>query len=280
MRPISDVAADLGLSFNDLEPYGRDKAKVPLDVFPKGRAPGKLIVITAITPTPAGEGKSTTAVGLVQGLAKIGKRAALTIRQPSLGPVFGHKGGGTGGGKATVQPAADINLHFTGDFHAIASAHNLLAAMTDNAAYRAAIQGFTADGISWRRVTDAEDRALRRIVTGVGGSSNAPLRETGYDIASASEIGAIVALAGDYADLRARLSSVVVGWTGDRKPVTAADVRAVGAMMALLRDAMKPNLVQTAEGQPAIVHTEKIEARAVSCSKSDDACAQRGPITS
>lgn len=266
MRPISDVAADLGLSFQDLEPYGRDKAKVPLDVFPKGRAAGKLVVITAITPTPAGEGKSTTAVGLVQGLAKIGKRAALTIRQPSLGPVFGHKGGGTGGGRATVQPATDINLHFTGDFHAIASAHNLLAAMTDNAAYRAAIQGFTADGISWRRVTDAEDRALRRTVTGIGGASNAPLRETGYDISAASEIGAVLALARDYADLRDRLSSVVVGWTRDRRPVTAADVRAVGAMMALLRDALKPNLVQTVEGQPAIVHTGPFGNIAHGCS--------------
>lgn len=238
----------------DLEPYGHDKAKVPLDAFPAGRTPGRLIVVTAITPTPAGEGKSTTAVGLVQGLGKTGRRAALTIRQPSLGPVFGHKGGGTGGGKATVQPATDINLHFTGDFHAIESAHNFLAAMTDNVAYRGTLPGFGAENVTWRRVTDAEDRGLRRIVTGIGGANNAPMRETGYDISSASEIGAILALARGYADLRARLSDVVVGWTTDNRPVTAAQVRAVGPMMALLRDAMKPNLVQTAEGQPAIVH--------------------------
>ncbi len=266
MRPIAEVAADLGLSLADLEPYGRDKAKVPLDVFPKGRSQGKLIVVTAITPTPAGEGKSTTAVGLVQGLAKIGKRAALTIRQPSLGPVFGHKGGGTGGGRATVQPATDINLHFTGDFHAIASAHNLLAAMTDNATYRGAIPGFAPEGTSWRRVTDAEDRSLRRVVTGVGGSVNAPLRETGYDISAASEIGAVLALAKDYQDLRERISNVVVGWPSTRKPVTAADVRAVGAMMALLRDALKPNLAQTVEGQPALVHTGPFGNIAHGCS--------------
>ncbi len=263
---MADIAAELGLRYADLEPYGHDKAKVPLDVFPAGRKPGKLVVVTAITPTPAGEGKSTTAVGLVQGLGKTGRRAVLTIRQPSLGPVFGHKGGGTGGGKSTVQPAAEINLHFTGDFHAIESAHNLLAAMTDNVAYRGALPGFAANGITWRRVTDAEDRALRRIVAGLGGTAAAPLTETGYDISSASEIGAILALARDYADLRARLGSVVVGWTRERKPVTASDVRAVGAMMALLRDALKPNLVQTAEGQPAIVHTGPFGNIAHGCS--------------
>jgi formate--tetrahydrofolate ligase len=153
MRPLADVAADLGLSMADLEPYGRDKAKVPLESFPKGDSRGKLVVVTAITPTPLGEGKSTTAVGLVQGLGKIGKRVALTIRQPSLGPVFGHKGGGTGGGKATVQPAVDINLHFTGDFHAMESAHNLLAAMADNAAYRGAVDGLEPQGITWRCAT-------------------------------------------------------------------------------------------------------------------------------
>ncbi|MEX0761724.1 MAG: formate--tetrahydrofolate ligase [Dehalococcoidia bacterium] len=254
MRPIADVAAELGLSPASLEPYGNDKAKIPLDAFPKNDDPGKLIVVTAITPTPAGEGKSTTAVGLTQGLAKIGKRPALTIRQPSLGPVFGHKGGGTGGGKSVVRPAEEINLHFTGDFHAMESAHNFLAAMTDNVAYRGSIDCFKAAGVTWRRVTDAEDRALRQIVTGVGGNSNAPLREAGFDISSASEIMAILALARDYKDLRERLGNIVVGWTEDRKPVTANDVRAVGSMMALLRDALKPNLVQTAEGQPALVH--------------------------
>ncbi len=265
MRPIADVAADLGLNVDQLEPYGKDKLKIPLSAFPTsntfsdtsgntGGAPAKLIVVTAITPTPAGEGKSTTAVGLTQGLAKIGKKPVLTIRQPSLGPVFGHKGGGTGGGKSTVQPAVDINLHFTGDFHAIESAHNFLAAMTDNAAYRGLIEGFGPTGITWRRVTDAEDRALRDVVTGIGGTTTAPLRETGFDISSASEIMAIMALAHDYEDLRLRLSSIVVGWTSDRLPVCASEIGAVGSMMALLRDALKPNLCQTLEGQPAIVH--------------------------
>jgi formate--tetrahydrofolate ligase len=254
MRPISDVAADLGLPIDQLEPYGNDKFKIPLSAFPTSDTPAKLIVVTAITPTPAGEGKSTTAVGLTQGLAKIGKKPVLTIRQPSLGPVFGHKGGGTGGGKSTVQPAVDINLHFTGDFHAIESAHNMLAAMTDNAAHRGLIEGFTPSGITWRRVTDAEDRALRNVVTGVGGQTVGPLRETGFDISSASEIMAIMALAHDYEDLRLRLSSIVVGWTEDKFPVCASEIKAVGAMMALLRDALKPNLCQTLEGQPAIVH--------------------------
>jgi formate--tetrahydrofolate ligase len=254
MRPIKDVAADLGLPYDKLEPYGAGKAKVPLSVFPKSKTPAKLIVVTAITPTPAGEGKSTTAVGLTQGLAKIGKRPVLTIRQPSLGPVFGHKGGGTGGGKSTVQPAVDINLHFTGDFHAIESAHNFLAAMTDNAVSRGAVEQFTPTGITWRRVTDAEDRGLRNVVTGIGGKAVGPLRETGYDISAASEIMAIMALAQDYGDLRMRLSSVVVGWTEDGIPITAAEIKAVGSMMALLRDALKPNIVQTLEGQPAIVH--------------------------
>ena len=254
MRPIAEVAAEIGLGQGDYEPYGHDKAKVPFESFPSNGKNGKLIVITAITPTPAGEGKSTTAAGLTQGLAKIGEQAVLTIRQPSLGPVFGHKGGGTGGGKATVEPSGDINLHFTGDFHAMESAHNLLAAMTDNAAYRGAIKGFEASGITWRRVTDAEDRSLRDVVTGIGGKANAPMRQTGFDISSASEIMAILALAKDYADLRQRLSDVVVGWTSDGRPVTANEIRAVGSMMALLKDALKPNLAQTAEGQPALVH--------------------------
>ncbi len=254
LRPIADVAAELGLSFEDLEPYGRDKAKVPLDSFPKRSMPGKLVVVTAITPTPAGEGKSTTAVGLTQGLAKIGKSVALTIRQPSLGPVFGHKGGGTGGGRATVQPAEEINLHFTGDFHAMESAHNLLAALTDNAVYRSAIPSFEASGITWRRVTDAEDRSLRQIVTGVGGGANAPMREAGFDISSASEMMAILALTNGYQDLRNRIGDIVVGWTRDRTPVTAREIGGIGSIMALLRDAVKPNLAQTLEGQPAIVH--------------------------
>ena len=254
LLPITEVASSLGLSPDALELYGTDKAKVPLDAFPKRVRPGKLVVVTAITPTPAGEGKSTTAVGLTQGLAKVGKSVALTIRQPSLGPVFGHKGGGTGGGMSTVQPAEEINLHFTGDFHAMESAHNLLAAMTDNAVYRGAIPGLEAGGITWRRVTDAEDRGLRHIASGLGGNANGPTREAGFDISSASEIMAILALTSGYSDLRERLQNIVVGWTKDRSPVYARDVRGIGSMMALLRDAVKPNLAQTREGQPAIVH--------------------------
>ena len=254
LRPISDVAQELGISPQDLEPYGNDKAKLPLHSFPKREHPGKLVVVTAITPTPAGEGKSTTAVGLTQGLARIGRSVALTIRQPSLGPVFGHKGGGTGGGKSTVQPAEEINLHFTGDFHAIESTHNLLAAMTDNAAYRSSVDGLAPSGITWRRVTDAEDRSLRDIVTGVGGASNAPMRQAGYDISSASEMMAILALTNGYKDLRKRIGDIVVGWTKDRSPVRATDIGGIGSLMALLRDAVKPNLAQTLEGQPTIVH--------------------------
>ena len=255
MRKIDDIAIDMGLDPGKLEPYGYDKAKVPLDAFPSVDDKAKLIVITAITPTPAGEGKSTTAVGLVQGLAKIGKKPVLTIRQPSLGPVFGHKGGGTGGGKSTVEPAVDVNLHFTGDFHAIESAHNLLAAMVDNAVFRNSIEGFDASGVTWRRVTDAEDRGLRTIMTGGGGRLNGPVRETGFDINAASEIMAICSLAESYSDLRDRIGDIVVGWKRDRKtPVTAREINAVGSIMALLRDAIKPNLVQTSEGQPAIVH--------------------------
>ena len=255
MRKIDDIAIDMGLDPNELEPYGHDKAKVPLDAFPNVDDKAKLIVITAITPTPAGEGKSTTAVGLVQGLAKIGKKPVLTIRQPSLGPVFGHKGGGTGGGKSTVEPAVDVNLHFTGDFHAIESAHNLLAAMVDNAVFRNSIEGFDVSGVTWRRVTDAEDRALRTIMTGGGGRLNGPVRETGFDINAASEIMAICSLAESYSDLGDRIGDIVVGWKRDRKtPVTAREINAVGSIMALLRDAIKPNLVQTSEGQPAIVH--------------------------
>ncbi|MCS5643214.1 MAG: formate--tetrahydrofolate ligase [Dehalococcoidia bacterium] len=255
MRTIEEIANDMGLDPTKLEPYGHDKAKVPLDAFPNVADKAKLIVVTAITPTPAGEGKSTTAVGLVQGLAKIGKKPILTIRQPALGPVFGHKGGGTGGGKSTVEPAVDVNLHFTGDFHAIESAHNLLAAMVDNAVFRNSIEGFDASGVTWRRVTDAEDRALRTIMTGGGGRLNAPVRETGFDINAASEIMAICSLAESYSDLRDRIGDIVVGWKRDgRTPVTAREINAVGSIMALLRDAIKPNLVQTSEGQPAIVH--------------------------
>ncbi len=254
LRPISDIAGQAGLAHEALELYGPYKAKVPLEAFPEKPRPGKLAVVTAITPTPAGEGKTTVAVGLTQGLARIGLRPALTMRQPSLGPVFGHKGGGTGGGRATVQPAEEINLHFTGDFHAIQSAHNLLAAMTDNAAHRGVARDLAFDRITWRRVTDAEDRALRQIITGVGGPINGPMREGRFDISAASEIMAIIALSSGYADLRQRLGDIVVGWNGHGGPVRARDIGGTGALMALLRDAVKPNLVQTREGQPAFVH--------------------------
>ena len=266
VRPISEVVEKLGLAWGDIEPFGLDKVKVPLDSIPGPPLTGKLVVVTAITPTPAGEGKTTTSIGLTDGLARIGKRAVLAIREPSIGPLFGRKGGGTGGGLATVEPSADVNLHFTGDFHAIQSAHNFLAAMADNAARSGAIGGFAAHGITWRRVTDVQDRALRRIVTGVGGRGDGPLRDTGFDISAASEVMAIVALAADYDDLRERLSQIVVGWTDDEAPVTAAQFDCVGAMMVLLRDALKPNLVQTAEGQPAIVHTGPFGNIAHGCS--------------
>jgi formate--tetrahydrofolate ligase len=257
LKSIREIANTLGLDYSLIEPFGNDKAKVPLSNFPTENINGQkshMVVVTAITPTPSGEGKSTTAVGLTQGLGKVGRRPVLTIRQPSLGPVFGHKGGGTGGGRATVQPSVDINLHFTGDFHAVESAHNLLGSMVDNSVYRKQIDGFTPQGITWRRVTDAEDRALRSITTGLGGKLNSPLRETGFDISAASEIMAICALATSYSDLRNRLENIVVGWTEDRRPVLAKETNSVGSMMALLKDALKPNLVQTSEGQPAFVH--------------------------
>jgi formate--tetrahydrofolate ligase len=266
VRPLPEIAEAVGLRFDDLEPYGRDKAKIPLELFPKNGTPGKLIVVTAITPTPAGEGKTTTTLGLTDGLNAIGRRAIATIRQPSLGPLFGRKGGGTGGGRATAEPATDINLHFTGDFHAIESAHNFLAAMADNTAHNAMLDGFSPTNITWRRVTDAEDRALRHVVTGIGGRTDGPLRETGYDISAASEIMAIIALAKDYEDLRQRIGDIVVGWTNDRKPVTARDVQAVGSMMVLLKDALKPNLVQTQDGNPVVAHAGPFGNIAHGCS--------------
>ena len=252
IKPIEQIAEEFGIGKDSLEFYGKYKAKIPLENIKNNKS--KLIVVTAITPTPLGEGKSTTAIGLTQGFGKINKNVALTIRQPSLGPVFGHKGGGTGGGKATVEPAVDINLHFNGDFHAMESAHNFLAAMVDNSVYRGVINNFYPENITWRRVTDAEDRSLRSIVSGVGGSANAPVRTTGFDISAASEIMAILALTDSYKDLRERLGNIVVGWKKDKTPVLAKDINAVGSMMALLRDAIKPNLAQTVEGQPAIVH--------------------------
>ncbi|HJM76624.1 MAG TPA: formate--tetrahydrofolate ligase [Dehalococcoidia bacterium] len=265
MRPIAEIVSEMGLDRDSVEPHGREIVKVPLESFPQGSG-GKLIVVTAITPTPAGEGKTTTSIGLTDGLAKIGKHPVLTIREPSLGPLFGRKGGGTGGGNATVHPSNDINLHFTGDFHAIQSAHNFLAAMTDNAARLAQIEGFTPDSITWRRVTDAQDRALRQVVTGVGGRIDGPLRETGFDTSAASEIMAILALANDYIDLRQRLSDIVVGWRSRTEPVTAGDINCVGAMMVLLKDSLKPNLVQTVGGQPTVIHAGPFGNIAHGCS--------------
>ena len=266
LRPIAEVVVAMGLDWDAIEPYGREIVKVPLSAIPRSNGDAKLVVVTAITPTPAGEGKTTTCIALTDALARLGKSALVTIRQPSLGPLFGRKGGGTGGGRATVHPATDINLHFTDDFLAIGSAHNFLAAMADNAARSGEIEGFTPDGITWRRVTDAEDRALRRVITGVGGPADGPLRETGFDILAASEIMAILALTTDYVDLRRRLSDVVVGWTAERAPVTAGDLGCVGAMMVLLKDALKPNLAQTVEGQPALIHTGPFGNIAHGCS--------------
>ena len=256
MKTIKEISSEMNLDYSSLELYGNDKAKIPLTLFDQKTQndQNSLIVITAITPTPAGEGKSTTAVGLTQGLAKIGEKPILTIRQPSLGPVFGNKGGGTGGGKSTVQPAVDINLHFTGDFHAIQSAHNLLAATVDNSVYRNKLNGLDVDGISFGRVIDSQDRSLRNISINIGGKSGRGTKNSGFDISSASEIMAICALSTSYEDLRYRLENIIIGWTKDNTPVFAKEVGCVGSMMALLRDTLKPNLVQTVEGQPAIVH--------------------------
>ena len=266
MRPIAEIAEQLGLDPKVIIPYGHFKAKIPLEAIRQNGHRGKLVVVTGITPTRAGEGKTTTSVGLTQGLGKIGKRVVATLREPSLGPIFGIKGGGTGGDKSRVMPEDEVNIHFTGDAHAVGSAHNLLAALTDNVAQRGRIAGLDPSGITWRRVTDVEERSLRTIISGLGGSANAPVRETGFDIVTASEIMAILALSSDLEDLRARLSRTVVGFTGEGKPVTANDVCAVGSMMSLLRYAIQPNLVQTTEGQPVLVHTGPFGNIAHGCS--------------
>ena len=254
MLPIVEVARSLGLDDEFVIPYGHFKAKVSLDAIPSNGRRGKLIVVTGMTPTQAGEGKTTTTVGLTQAMGRLGHNVTATLREPSLGPIFGIKGGGTGGGAARVVPEDEINIHFTGDAHAVASAHNLLSALTDNTAQRGSIDGFAPDGITWRRVVDVEERALRSIVTGLGGDANAPIRESGFDIVTASEVMAILALSSGLDDLRQRLTRIVVGFTGGGQPVTAGDVGAVGSMMALLRYAIQPNLVQTLEGQPVLVH--------------------------
>ncbi|SNX68804.1 formate-tetrahydrofolate ligase [Cereibacter ovatus] len=255
-QPIQKIGARLGIPAEDLIPYGHDKAKVSQTFIRglEGRPEGKLILVTAINPTPAGEGKTTTTVGLGDGLNRIGKRAVICIREASLGPNFGMKGGAAGGGLSQVVPMEDMNLHFTGDFHAITSAHNLLSAMIDNHIYWGNDLGLDARRITWRRVMDMNDRALRDIVVNLGGVANGFPRETGFDITVASEIMAILCLSEDLADLEWRLGNIVVGYRRDRSPVFCRDLKADGAMAVLLKDAMQPNLVQTIENNPAFVH--------------------------
>ncbi len=257
LRPILDVAREkLGIEAEHLQPYGHTKAKVELPYIRslENRADGKLILVTAITPTPAGEGKTTTTVGLSDGLNRIGKKAVACLREPSLGPCFGMKGGAAGGGYAQVVPMTDINLHFTGDFHAITSANNLLAALVDNHIYWGNALGLDPRRVSWRRALDMNDRALRQIVSSLGGVSNGYPREDGFDITVASEVMAIVCLSRDLEDLQRRLANIIVGTTRERKAVRAADLDAAGAMAVLLRDALAPNLVQTLEHNPAFIH--------------------------
>ena len=256
MHPIADIAATAGIDESYLEQYGRYKAKIDPQLL-KDRAErpdGKLILVTAINPTPAGEGKTTTSVGLADGLRKIGKNAVAALREPSLGPVFGVKGGAAGGGYAQVVPMEDINLHFTGDFHAIGAANNLLAAMLDNHIQQGNALGIDVKQITWKRCVDMNDRQLRQIVDGLGGRIQGVPREDGFDITVASEVMAVLCLASDIADLKARLGRMIVAYTFDGKPVTAHDLKAEGAMTALLKDALKPNLVQTLEGTPTLIH--------------------------
>jgi len=256
MRPIADIAATAGIDESYLEQYGRYKAKIDPQLL-KDRAErpdGKLILVTAINPTPAGEGKTTTSVGLADGLRKIGKNAVAALREPSLGPVFGVKGGAAGGGYAQVVPMEDINLHFTGDFHAIGAANNLLAAMLDNHIQQGNALGIDVKQITWKRCVDMNDRQLRQIVDGLGGRIQGVPREDGFDITVASEVMAVLCLASDITDLKARLGRMIVAYTFDGKPVTAHDLKAEGAMTALLKDALKPNLVQTLEGTPTLIH--------------------------
>jgi formate--tetrahydrofolate ligase len=257
LRPIVELARDrLQIPEDQLEPYGRYKAKLSLAHIAglAGRPDGKLILMSAISPTPAGEGKSTTTVGLGDALNRIGKRAVICLREPSLGPVFGMKGGAAGGGYAQVVPMEDINLHFTGDFNAIALAHNLLAALIDNHIHHGNPLGFDVRRVTWRRVMDMNDRALRDITVALGGPGNGYPRQDGFDIVSASEIMAILCLADDLRDLKQRISRIVVGYTRDQQPILARQLQAQGAMTALLRDAIKPNLVQTLENNPALIH--------------------------
>jgi formate--tetrahydrofolate ligase len=253
-RPIADVAAELGLGPDDILPYGRTKAKIAPHVAARAKTKGRLVLVTGINPTPAGEGKSTVTVGLAQAFRRLGNKVLVCIREPSLGPVFGVKGGAAGGGYAQVIPMDEINLHFTGDFHAITSAHNLLSAMIDNHLHWGNTLGLDTRRITWPRTIDMNDRALRNAVLSLGGINAGPVREERWVIVPGSEIMAILCLASDLADLELRLGRIVVGFTRDKKPVTAKEIKASGAMTLLLRDAMLPNLVQTLEGGPAIVH--------------------------
>ena len=259
MRPIADIARTAGIPESFLEMYGRSKAKVDLSFLTShdggaGRADAKLVLVTAMTPTPAGEGKTTTTVGLADGLRRIGKRSALALREPSMGPVFGVKGGAAGGGWSQVVPMEDINLHFTGDFHAVAEANNLLAAMIDNHIFQGNELGIDPASIVWRRCMDMNDRQLRFVEDGLGGGKNGVPRKDGFDITAASEVMAILCLATSMADLKNRLGRIIVGYSTDGRAVTAADLKASGAMAAILKDAIKPNLVQTLEGTPAFIH--------------------------
>ena len=255
MRPITEIAALAGIDEKYLEPYGRYKAKADTALLGEsGRGEGKLVLVTAMTPTPAGEGKTTTTIGLTDALRRLGKNAVAALREPSLGPVFGIKGGAAGGGYAQVVPMEDINLHFTGDFHAIGAANNLLAAMLDNHIYQGNALRIDPKRITWKRCVDMNDRQLRNVIDGIGGRVNGVPREDGFDITVASEIMAVFCLASSITDLKQRLGRIVVGYTYDDEPVTAGDLKAVGAMTALLKDAIKPNLVQTLEGTPAFVH--------------------------
>ena len=254
MQPISDIAKKLGFTADDLEFYGKYKAKIDLNKFNDANPQGKLVLVTAINPTPAGEGKTTTTIGLADALALKGKKVLVAMREPSLGPVFGVKGGACGGGYAQVVPMEDINLHFTGDFHAIGAANNLLAAMLDNHIFQGNALNINAEKITWKRAVDMNDRQLRFVTDGLGGGKNGVPRSDGFEITVASEIMAIFCLATSLEDLKARLAKIVVAEDMDGKPVTAGDLKAVGAMTALLKDAIKPNLVQTLEGTPALVH--------------------------
>lgn len=255
LEKITEIAKRAGIDENDIEQYGKYKAKIELSALKNSkRKDGKLILVTAITPTPAGEGKTTTTIGLTDGLRRIGKNAVAALREPSLGPVFGIKGGAAGGGYAQVVPMEDINLHFTGDFHAIGAANNLLAAMLDNHIKQGNELNIDVRKITWKRCVDMNDRQLRNIVDGLGGTANGVPREDGFDITVASEIMAVLCLADSVTDLKERLARIIVGYTYDDVPVTCADLKAQGAMTALLKDAIKPNLVQTLEGTPALVH--------------------------